>query len=368
MKTASARILATCFAFLASLQISASQHETDINILMLKTGNQMLELLPVVYSQDYEQQQFDTELRQLRDNLREAQNHFSQTSANNQIPYEFLMQRLDQALLTYTPGNLLMSKRLTAQSFSLCFSCHQQDGIQSSAFRTLTPGSKDKFIKGQFHYLTRDYEAATATFEEYLTEKTVNPTRRSVALDRLLSIMIEVRNDTESAIKLLDSLAVSVELSQRQRERLGDWTGAIRRLQNVDRQISRDEPIESLDNFLTNKWPQLKLTLNVNEQQVYWLWVRHQLNAALTSNNKEDDLPVVYYWLAVSDRSTYFQFYNSVSRHYLEQCVRDFPQHPYARKCFDEYEFLLTTSYVNSSGRLSPAIQQSLEALRVLIK
>lgn len=105
------------------------------------------------------------------------------------------------------------------------------------------------------------------------------------------------------------------------------------------------------------------VVLNWHEQQVYWMVIRYRLKQMM--QQPDADLPVMLYWLAVSDRSTYYQFSNSLSRHYLEQCITNYSDHEYARKRFEEFELLMIVSFSGSGGiKLPIEIREDITRLR----
>jgi hypothetical protein len=67
------------------------------------------------------------------------------------------------------------------------------------------------------------------------------------------------------------------------------------------------------------------------------------------------EVPRLLYWLAVSDRALHYRFYDSLSRHYLEQCMREHTDHAFTKECFKEYEMLMVVSFSGSGGVYLPA-------------
>jgi hypothetical protein len=53
---------------------------------------------------------------------------------------------------------------------------------------------------------------------------------------------------------------------------------------------------------------------------------------------------------------------------YLKECMLQYTSHPYAKKCFEEYEAYVTISYSGSRGTDIPdEIQDELKALRIRV-
>ena len=74
------------------------------------------------------------------------------------------------------------------------------------------------------------------------------------------------------------------------------------------------------------------------------------------------------YWLAVAERSLQYRFFDSLSRHYLQRCVRQFPEHPAVARCLEEYERLMVVSYAGSNGvSLPEPVRAELVEMRQLL-
>tara|TARA_E500000331_G_scaffold349142_1_gene391862 strand:- start:718 stop:1149 length:432 start_codon:yes stop_codon:yes gene_type:complete len=129
-----------------------------------------------------------------------------------------------------------------------------------------------------------------------------------------------------------------------------------------------ERDIKTMDRYLSNEWPQIQSLLSWNAQLVYWVAIRGQLNKMLITEPTSDEVPRLLYWLAVSDRALHYRFYDTLSRQYLMQRMRDYTDHPFAKACFEEYEMLMVISFSGSGGIDLPIeAQQEIADFRRLV-
>lgn len=352
-------LLITCVGFVAA-------DDTGIRAIMEDISERLFNLLPAIHDTTTDPETFFAEVNELEALLLAAGPHFDNQPQGTQVTYQVLLDQIQQAG-TYTESrNLLNARHIMAQSFEVCASCHMQDQrsrreLGISRFRDLS-----EFTVAEYGYMTRDYESALISYRNLLAADDSAQYQRLAAMERMLSIHLEVRGDVPGALKEVTALrGQGNEIST-----LNHWREALLRLNEEDARLSplAPESIDDLQRFLENEWEPIQSLLNQEEREVYWLLVRHRLYQFLSSKAANDHLPMLYYWLAVSDRSMYFQFYDAMSRGYLEQCIRDFPSDPYAEQCFDEYELLMIVSYSGSGGINIPAPESlKLNELRRLV-
>ena len=159
-------------------------------------------------------------------------------------------------------------------------------------------------------------------------------------------------------------------VSDSEKIRVASWQSVFSKLKNQSSLASPMTPrnIQEMDRFLVRDWPSIQSFLNWNEQQSYWMLIRRKLNTLLENSLDAGDVPILLYWQAVADRSTHFQFYDSLSRRYLERCMREYPRHPFARRCFDEFELLMIVSFSGSGGINIPVeVRKEINELRRIV-
>jgi soluble cytochrome b562 len=342
---------------------------------MSQIGDQLLLILPVLHAENLDRAKLSQNMRHLAELLDQAQPHLQQATENYsrtyQQPFEMLQESLAQAVDLAGGGNLNFVKSSLTETFELCAACHTQDKQSRRILGISKISVLDEFLAGEYSYLTRDYDSALVSFTNVLDDIKSSPNERSKALNRILIIEVEVKGDLEAGIdqfELLRGLGKGGEAEQAQ---LGSWIEVLRQVQLAPKVASplKAKNILVLDRFLSQRWPSIQSGLNWHGQTAYWMVIRGELNRLLRSQVDTAELPRLYYWLAVSDRSLNYQFFDSLSRRYLEQCIQQYPTHAYSQKCLEEYEALVTTSFSGSGGTFVPMeVQQRLDRMRDRVK
>ena len=364
------RRLTVTFLLVLNTSIAFAEDQPDVQTLMNDISHSLLTLLPAVQGGTLNREIFFREVGQLNSLLESAGPHFQQQPAGSLVTYQILKAQLDEVQGYADSLNLFTAKRVLSESFELCASCHKQDQLSRRELGISKFHDFDELTVAEYSYLTRDYESALVSYQNFLAEDQADAYQRIQALNRILSIQLEVRADPKAALKIIKGLQQTSTGHTAETALLNNWQQALERLASGTAHFPAlsPMPVAELDQYLNSDWPAIQSMLNHEQQQPYWLLIRHQLNEALNRAQDSSALPMLFYWLAVSDRAMHFQFYDSMSGRYLEQCIRRFPGEPYARKCLDEYELLMIVSFSGSGGiNIPPAVSRQINELRRLV-
>lgn len=337
---------------------------------MQDLGDTMLRMLPAAYSETPDRTLLLENLVRLEYLLKKAAPHFAETSEGTQVTLSLLQQRLAEAREFGTHQNSPMLQRNLSDAFALCATCHVQDRVTRRAFGISRISDLDEYLAVEYSFLTRDYDSAITSSQNYFRDGERSMKRDSIVLQRILTTGVEVRRDFAFTDKQLSAVLPYLSESDYNLTRVKDWITVLTRLQ-TDKDTLQSPiggSLGSLDRFLSREWPEIRTLLSFSQQEAYWVVIRGELNRHLMAKPGKRDLPKIYYWLAVTDRELQYRFYGSLSRAYLETCVTDFPGDPYATRCLDEYEFLVLISFSGSSGtHVPPEILERINEMRKLV-
>ena len=351
---------------LLCLTQKASANEDQLKDVMQHLSDSLLTLMPIVQSAGMNQAEFTKEVLRLQRHVHEAESHFKDQPVTARISYEMLKERIDEVSQLSEEKSLITARSVLSESLELCASCHTRDRQSRLSFGISKLHDLDEFQAGEFSFLSRDYESALVSYKNFLATDHKDAYRRSQALDRMLAVTTEIYGDMEAGSKILDDVVL---VSESEKYRVDAWQKLFSQLKDGQGLISplAPENIAEMDRFLKEDWPSIQSFMGWNEQQAYWMLIRQKLNGFLQSEPKANDVPVLLYWLAVADRSTHFLFYESLSRRYLEQCIREYTAHDYAQKCFEEFELLMIVSFSGSGGINMPVkVREEINELRRL--
>jgi cytochrome c553 len=340
--------------------------QAELSAVMQHLGDSLLKLIPLVQDQDIDQAALTEEVKRLQGYVHEAEPHFEDQPVTAHVTYDMLKDRIDEAASLAEQKSLLSAKSLLAESMELCASCHAQDRKSKLSFGVSRLRDLDEFQAAEFSFLSRDYESALVSYQAFLkTGK--DEYRRSQALDRILAITTEIYGDMDAANKVLNEVNL---ISDSEKYRVKSWTMLFEKLQgeNAIQNPSVHGTPREIEQFLDTDWRELQSFMSWSEQQAYWMLIRRQLTTLLEQNPTADEMPLLLYWMAVADRSTHFQFHESLSRRYLESCMTRYTTHRYAKYCFDEFELLMLVSFSGSGGINMPIeIREEINRLRRLV-
>jgi hypothetical protein len=196
-----------------------------------------------------------------------------------------------------------------------------------------------------------------------------NVTNRLIAFERILVLVTQANSDIENARQTLHQVANATG-NQYETSLVNDWLTSLEEIARGSMSPINpvDLKIEDLSEFIEVEWPVIRTKTDWQRQQVYWVMFRHYLHQYIAEHPHSIDMPKLLYWLAMSDRSLQFKFYDALSRLYLLECITGYSDHPYAKQCFDEYELLMIVSFSGSAGLTIPEdVQQEIDSLRKLI-
>ncbi len=360
----------TLTVLLLSLALPASSIAAPLNDTMHRLGDKLLTIFPLLYSDESDTGKLQSEILEMQNLFEQAAPHLAD-DPGSRANYDLLMAELGRASEYAATTSHSMLKSDLKEAFAVCGSCHRQDrrfvrdyGI--SKFRDM-----DEFLAAEYGYMTRDYPSALTSYRNFLAGKPTDATRIQTALDHLLVVTLEVQGDAKLAADTYNGvrrdLAQNPEFSALIDERLVTLSDLAQSHTDVNSPLL-DRDIEALGWYLSNAFPLIRTRLSFDQQFVYWVAIRGQLNELLLANPDTKDTPQILYWLAVSDRALHYRFYNSLSRRFLTQCIRQYPRHPFAKECFKEYEMMMVVSFSGSGGVYLPAKAiEEIETLRKVV-
>mgnify|MGYP003662698440 CR=1 FL=1 len=357
--------------FLTVSLLAGAASPRPVKDLMGEIGDTMLRMLPAAYDDAPDRTLLLENLIRLEDLLKEATPHFKATANGSDITLALLQQRLEEAREFGVYNNPIMLQRAVSDAFTLCATCHVQDGKVRQVLGVSKLHDLDEYLAVEYSFLTRDYTSALTSSKNYFKQAERSDKRDNIVLQRMLTIGVEAKRDFAFTGKHLTEILPYLDEAGYNLKRVKDWLQVLARLNGEKEPLQSPiaGSLRSLDRFLNKEWPELRPLLSYSEQEAYWVVIRGKLNRHLKDEPRKRDLPQIYYWLAVADRELQYRFYGSLSRAYLESCIVDFPKSQYAPRCLDEYEFLALISFSGSAGTNIPyEVYERIEEMRRLLK
>jgi hypothetical protein len=353
-----------------------TQPAQSLIAVMAELGETLLVILPTLHADQVDRDALQQQMLRLGQLLDKAEPHLlapvaggvaAAGLANDSygLTYAQLRANLTRATELVATQNLNFVQSSLAETFEMCGGCHTQDKHARRILGISRLSRLDEFLAGEYSFLTRDYASAQVSYTNVLRDSRSRPADRQQALDRMLMMAVEVETDIAAAAAMLAPLQDLGDPTEQAQVRT--WLAVLAQIQQAP---AADSPLgarsaAALGRFLHDRWPPIEQGLDGQARVAYWRVIRGQLNRQLVANPDSDELPGLYYWLAVSDRSLEYPYYDSLTRRYLESCIEEHPGSAYAAPCLAEYEALVLASYAGSGGIFVPDdVQQRLDTLR----
>ena len=153
---------------------------------------------------------------------------------------------------------------------------------------------------------------------------------------------------------------------------LEQWELGLKQLETHNRPDPSKLSFEQLETYVHKYLGPLsragETLVPTKSEKVFHVWLQGLLYKYLNNNPHTDQAPKLLYWLALNARVTNYSYYYSLADLYLKECMLSHTQHPYAKKCYDEYREAVEFSYSGSLGTHIPEeLQQELKQLRTKI-
>jgi len=366
---------------LSATLVAATEKQTasTVNPIMAQIGRAMEQLFPILFDDKKfaapeNEKKVTATIGHLQKLFKTAKPHFNSKSLTYRISFEVIDKQLSDAAAAMKYHNENYARNILKEFVSVCTSCHTQD----SKLRTLFSGTSRSHFSNElqfaeFNYMTRNYPIAIQNYSKYLDKnKELSESELLTIMKRILTINVQIYNRPEDAIKQLEKIRNYPNHTSFSKKNLEEWLAG---LHDLVQQKASKVKIKDFSQLKSQVYKILGELIEPGsaefpskKEKVARVWLRGLLYHYLNTSPPKDEIPEILYWLAIVDRSINYSFYYSLSDMYLKECMLQYTSHPFAKKCYDEYESYVTFSYSGSRGTDIPDdIQQELRALKVRV-
>jgi hypothetical protein len=357
--------LGISFLLLASLAIS----ETNINSEMKIMHEAMQYLFPIAVEKkklsDAEAQKVIENVKSLRTHITRIKPDFNDKSDTFIISYQSLLAQLEQTQKALDNKEYPYALSLISEMPQQCSFCH----IQDEQFRNFDSSDLKKklnsdFLRGEYHFMIRDYNQALLDYHDHLIKqrKIQHGKGNSEALEKILLIYVQVFQDINNAEMYFSRLLESGKLQPGLAIDVNLWLTDLSQIKyRYTRHTKMD--IATLEGFVESvlhfsEGEQAPTFVN-EKDKVSALWLRGMLYEFMNQNPRHADTAKILYWLASLESALNYGINYQLPDIYLKHCVEQYPQHPYAKKCYEQYELLINFQYTGSGGTHLPIYKQN---------
>jgi len=346
-------------------QLSAKTESDDgLNKVMTQIGNVMVELFPLVFTDNILTSQQNQKIRLLANQLKvlfkNARPYIRKKSPTYQMSYRLITDYLEAVVNTDNPFSTEQVKSRLSTLSDFCISCHMQD----DKFRTLFGDTKKKLFnsalaRAEFNYATRNYSQAHEHYEKHLIfSPKLNDNDILKGIFKILSIYTQILNQPAKAVDALNRLQKEKAFSKEVTKYITDAKRALNDLQASDTNDTDLLAYNDIEKFvalyLGGVNAQQGIIFSTTQEEVQRLWLRGQLFRYLNNKPKANEIPNILYWLALCDRSLGHGYDYTLADFYIKQCIIRYSSHPIAQQCFDEHKEYLKFYYTTPTEPVLP--------------
>lgn len=357
----------------ANAKSTASINETMVNI-----GHTMEGIFPIIFDNEKPDKKDQKKLKKSTEKLsklfKNAKPHIDAKSPTYRISFEVIETQLSQALSAIKYKNFDYTKSILNDFTSICTTCHTQDPKLRSLFPNVKRESfGSDYNYAEFNYMTRNYQPAIDYYNKHLKNVSkINEAELLSIMKRMMTIYLQVDYRPDDAIEQLSNLKNYKLHTKFSRKTLNEWLSGLAELKKNSKKLPTINNIDQLNVHVNKILGDLhepgSAQFPNKRERISRIWLRGVLYHYLNTEPSREETPIILYWLAIIDRSINFSLYYSLADMYLKECILQYTSHPYAKKCFDEYEAYVTMAYSGSRGTDIPEdIQDELKALRIRV-
>lgn len=305
----------------------------------------------------------DQNINELVTTIPLVKSHFAQKSLTYQLSFDIIARHVQDMKSAYDNARYQHVRSMIRATASICVSCHSQDQSRRSIFVGF-PRKKFKsdYAYAEYNYITRNYSEAEDYYLRYLNKpgQHAKESDQLIALKHLLSIYAQILNDANKGLVVFEKIKGNKHLSVYAKKQIANWMRGLKEIagtagQNKDSNFERIKTLVNQHIVATNQPTRLE----------YLYWIRGLSYRYLNAKPKPDEVPVLLYWLALTERGSSESVYFSLGDLYLKQCMLIYPTQAIAKQCYREYEDAIIFSYSGSRGTDIPDdIQETMKALK----
>ncbi|MFO1257587.1 MAG: hypothetical protein U1E78_04130 [Gammaproteobacteria bacterium] len=304
-----------------------------------------------------------------------AEPHFKNSPITFHVSSLVLEDQLEGARTAFDKDLKGYARQKLVGVAGVCSSCHIQDKRSKHLFSNI---HRDRFPSdfayAEFLYLTRDYARASQFYELFIPKANLVRDEENIriALERILMIHAQLLKDPEKAYDKLTYWYEKHPLPPTVRQDLSQWMAGLKEYIKESGIDKDDIDYNQLDQYMSKHYVAIENQpvpmLADEKEKIFYLMLRGSLHDFLNDNPPQSQIPVVLYWLAVCDRTLSYNFDFSLADWYLKECILEYPNNPFAKKCYSAYEEYVKFAFAGAEEQSIPEnVKKELKNLKAKI-
>jgi len=352
---------------------------SNLNQIMSKIAQQMTVIYPLITAKHKLSKQDSQILKEktglLLELFTQAKPYINQRSDTYQVSYDLVLQHLKKTKQSFERSSNQYARKRLHSLGTICISCHTQDTQLRSTFGGAGRNAFDSdFAFAEFSFMTRNYNDATKYYDKFLRSTELKSELDIIKpLQRLVTIHTQIFDSPGVAAKQLSEYRNLAAHTKKTSEHLDGWIQGLKSLRKQHVKSTGNMTFSKLESYVKRyigDTDQAGAEFFASPQdEVSRVWLRGVLFHYLNTNPPKDEIPKILYWLSICDRTLGYSFNFSFADLYLKECIIGHATHPYAKRCYREFEEFVSVSYSGSGGTfIPPELEDELFELKQHLK
>jgi hypothetical protein len=349
---------------------------------MNKAFNALTELLPLLLSSEKFQDKknegmIKEKIQTIEEAFREAK-HDPLIKHDLFAPsYALITDNLSESKSSFEKGHKDYTKWLVKETISVCLDCHTRipsdhiSSFQSGELLIKEDQLKEPYLLGLASLIVRRNVDAKNHFLRQIQDKIISKDSNDMILpfQQILLIETKVMKDPQAMIALIDDFKAKKNLPAFVVEELQNWR--LRLVEWKNEKALKETPASDkvMVSFIQRHLKPLMKKSFSDANKVDLLFSSGVLSSFLFLNPSSKLAPEISYWTGWIEKRLKRENFMSSGDLFLEQCIRKYPNSPFAQDCFKELEESIEFDFSGSSGTFIPDdVKAELQELKSLIE
>lgn len=288
--------------------------------------------------------------------------------------YKMMMESVRESKAGFHKGKKDYALWMLRDSISTCLECHTRlpaeytSSFQDGDIQIETAKFKDPFELGMTYMIVRRFVEAKEQFLRVIQDKLIKKENSGYikSFQQILMIELRVKKDPIAMMAFLKPF-LDKKISEKEMEELNSWMARLELLSKEKLKTVHNE--KELNDFISRRLSPLEEELFDDKYKPDLLFASGILSVYFFQNPNTKSAPVLNYWLGRIESELKKDEFLSSADLFLKQCIKKYPLHPIARKCFSALKDNTEFMFSGSRGTEIPReIEAELKELQALIK
>jgi len=354
--------------------------DTSVRVQMKGISDTIRDLGPYIASEEAfvnkkNKNVIEKKLTYLTDSFKNLKAHPVISTQGLSLNQGIMTDQLNQTVTLFKNDKKSMARAKFTSALNLCVSCHTQspgkDLPKLFGDKDMRKMKLNAFERGELFFITRDYEQAMSSYDEYLmkSKKTDDDEFIYKALERQLVYFIKIRKDFTAGKTHFEKYVALKKFNDKINSEITQWVKTLSGKSlwdNFNAQAVTEEEMEKfMKGFIADEEEGPIFTVS-DSSEVYDLNLSSILLDYYNAHPETKHGAKILYWLAILDKRTNDDLFYSLGDYYLLSCMEKYSKDPVAKECYDAYLEDLQLNYTSGDKKkaLPPDVANKIEALK----